>query len=420
MRALLLSIGTRGDAEPFLALAEILENHGWEITCVFPEQFRSMVEECNIQFIGFDKKFLELLNGSTARSLMGGEGSVFKKLKALIWLSRSSWRLQDQLLETQKISIDDFSPDLIFYHPKCVYPLLWEIQRPGSTILVSPIPCIIHPVKEYATIGIRGNGNYGPFLNMLSYRLMNHIRSHVFYLMTKRFRKKIKTKISAGILYKTLVYQTKTLYSISENLFPRPDNWSDHVHITGFLERNRTLNWTPDSELVNFLDHHRKVLFITFGSMTNGDPEGKTHALVEVLNTYQIPAIINTSWGGLQQIEGCPGHILFVNNIPYDWIFPKVYAVVHHGGSGTTHTAVKYGCPSLIIPHIVDQFFWNNRIAFLKLGPKGVAVNKLNTSSLTTLLVDLWQNQSYKENVLKMSQQMNKERSPEKVLSLIS
>ena len=70
-------------------------------------------------------------------------------------------------------------------------------------------------------------------------------------------------------------------------------------------------------------------------------------------------------WTG--KINDAPDHILFVNNIPYDWIFGNMYAVVHHGGSGTTHTALKNGRPGLIIPHIVDQFYWGRTIEQLKL-----------------------------------------------------
>ena len=94
----------------------------------------------------------------------------------------------------------------------------------------------------------------------------------------------------------------------------------------------------------------------------------KTQTILNVLKRNRIAAIINSSWGGLEKIEAASETIHFVNNIPYDWLLPKIYAVVHHGGSGTTHMALKYACPSLVIPHILDQFYWNNIIAKQKLG----------------------------------------------------
>ena len=420
MRALFYSIGTRGDAEPFLALAEILKNAGWDVVCVFPEQFRTMVEELGITFYGFDKRFLELLEGNTGKTIMGGSGSFWEKFKALINLFRSSWKLQDQLLGTQKELIDDYLPDKIFYHPKCVYPVIWEIVNPGSTIMVCPIPCIVHEVKELTTMGLKGNGNYGPFLNSMSYWVVNWIRTRVFFLMSRKYRKDLSpVKITSNDIYNSLVNKTKTFYSISPSLFPRPPYWSEHLYVTGFLERSKTSHWKPDQDLLTFLSNHQKILLITFGSMKNRDPEAKTKALLNVLSKHHIPAIINTSWGGLTKTNHDPEHVHFVDNIPYDWIFPKMYAVVHHGGSGTTHTACKYGCPSLIVPHIVDQFFWNNRMAALGLGPKGVQINRLSEKSLDVLLIDLWDNPKYKDQARKVQKKMMNEGQPDHFIKLI-
>jgi UDP:flavonoid glycosyltransferase YjiC (YdhE family) len=215
------------------------------------------------------------------------------------------------------------------------------------------------------------------------------------------------------------VHRTKTFYTISPSLFPRPEYWPDHLYVTGFIERDKTLDWEPQDGLLNFLSRHKKLLLITFGSMKNNDPLTKTRVFLKVLENQRIPAIINTSWGGLQKIENPPEHIFFVDNIPYDWILPKIYAIVHHGGSGTTHTACKYGCPSLIIPHIVDQYFWNRRIADLGLGPLGVPVKKLTARSLEGPLKDLWNNPGYKQTAVKVARQMRSEGSPRDLMRII-
>lgn len=100
--------------------------------------------------------------------------------------------------------------------------------------------------------------------------------------------------------------------------------------------------------------------------MINNDPTEKTKIILNILQRNGIPAIINTASGGLVEPENYDKEqFYFVNRIPYDWVFPKLYAVIHHGGSGTTHTAIKYGCASLIIPHIIDQYVWN-KIVFEK------------------------------------------------------
>jgi len=129
-----------------------------------------------------------------------------------------------------------------------------------------------------------------------------------------------------------------------------------------------------------------------------------------ILDLLQIPAIVNVYGGGLQKpAEVESGLFHFVERVPYEWIFPKVYATIHHGGSGTTHMAAKYGCAQLIIPHISDQFLWNQVVADKQLGPKGKSIRKLNEAWFRETLTDLWENPSYKDNALSLSQKMQGE-----------
>ena len=169
-----------------------------------------------------------------------------------------------------------------------------------------------------------------------------------------------------------------------------------------------------------FLERREKIIFITFGSMSNSNPTGKTRIIVDVLKKHNISAIINTSWGGLEEMSEQPENILFVNNIPYDWIFSKMYAVIHHGGSGTTHTALKYVCPSLIVPHILDQFYWSKTISGLHLGPEGIPIKDLNEEILERKLLDLMTDQSYKSNATIISEKIKAENGIDKLYEMIT
>jgi len=75
--------------------------------------------------------------------------------------------------------------------------------------------------------------------------------------------------------------------------------------------------------------------------------------------------------------------IHFISQIPYEWIFPKVYGVIHHGGSGTTHLGLKYGCVTMVIPYIIDQFVWNEIIDKIGAGPKGIKIGKITEKILS-------------------------------------
>ena len=145
----------------------------------------------------------------------------------------------------------------------------------------------------------------------------------------------------------------------------------------------------------------------------------KTRSIVNVLLKNNIPAIINTSRNGLEEINTTSGNIFFTNNLPYNWLFPKIYAVVHHGGCGTTHTALKYGLPSLIIPHVLDQFFWGKTISILKLGPRGISIRKFNEKDFETKLLDLYKNKDYKKNAIAISKKMQVESDKDKLYEII-
>lgn len=416
MKVILCSIGTRGDIEPFLAIAQLLSSKKWEVLCVFPEQFSATVEEMGFSFKGFDKKFLELLEGKDAKMFMGGRGSVFGRFMALISMAKAGLKLSKDMLSLQhKIQIAE-NPDLIIYHPKCNYALVWGMANPGKTIMVSPIPFMAHPIDDLTPLG----GNYGKFLNRLSFWAINTIKAIVIKSASSQYRKDYNgIKITVSAIKKAMLETEKTFYTISPSLFPRPDYWPEPAKVVGYYERDKTVNWQPDEDWVKFLEKHGKIVFITFGSMSNSNPKEKTRIIVEVLKKHHIPAIINTSWGGLEETDEHPENILFVNNIPYDWIFPKMYAVIHHGGSGTTHTALKYGCPSLVVPHILDQPFWSRTISGLHLGPEGIPIKKFNEKEFEHKLLDLLNNQIYKTNATLISEKMNTESNTDKLYGMI-
>jgi sterol 3beta-glucosyltransferase len=142
--------------------------------------------------------------------------------------------------------------------------------------------------------------------------------------------------------------------------------------------------------------------------MINPEPEKKTKIILDILVRNKIPAIINTASGGLAKPDKFNSVLIhFVSQIPYEWIFPKIYGVIHHGGSGTTHLALKYGCATMIIPHIIDQFVWNKIISDMGVGPKGIKIGKINPKNLEPKILDLVNNTDYKKKAEQIGNQMN-------------
>ncbi len=404
MKILLISIGTRGDMEPFLAIGELLKEKGHKVICAFPEQFRQLAEESRLEFHSLGLKFIEMLDSEDGKAALGGSSSGLKKWRANIRLARKQTPITRELVFRQDEIINGEDPDRIVYNGKAINPMIWEFENPGKSILISPVP-YVHFVKDHTHVAF--NSNFGTFLNKLTFTLVN-----IGMIMTTRIT--LKWLKRSGEITRRQIKSTylnkKAVYTISPTLFPRPDYWADHIQVLGYHQRKKSSNWTPDRDLTTFLEKHKKTLFITFGSMTNPDPEGKTRIILEILERNRIPAIINTASGGLVKPVGYNADLIyFVPGIPYEWILPRVYGIIHHGGSGTTHLALQHGCATMIIPHIIDQFVWNRIISDTGAGPPGTRIDRISMSRLEPGIIELLHNDSFKRNAEKIAVQMKKE-----------
>ena len=413
MKIILTSIGTRGDMEPFLAIGEILKEKGHSIICLFPEQFRSLAEDSGFEFRSLGSEFIEMLDSPAGRTAMGGGKFGLKKLRAYLKLismqketSKKMVRIQEEVIESEK-------PDRIVHNGKVIYPVIWGLKN-KHRIMVSPVP-YMHYVKNHSHVAF--NRNFGPWLNKQSYNLANYgliktISGSLKWLKQER-------TLSAKDI-KHALFTNKTIYTISPSLFERPDYWSENIQVLGYHERKKTVNWEPSTELVDFLNSHPKIVLVTFGSMINKNPPKKTRIILDILERNKIPAIINTASGGLVKPEVYDKELFhFVERIPYDWVLPKIYAMIHHGGSGTTHTAIKYGCASMIIPHIIDQYVWNKIVYQKGVGPLGIDVSEINLKKLEPKVLDLLNNPKYKMKAEEVGHQIQNEHFRDELYNMI-
>lgn len=420
MKILLMSLGTRGDIEPFLSMAEILSAEGHQIYCLFPEQFKKETLELGYGFHGFDKAFLELINSQTGKSIMGEGEDFWKTAKNYLKLMKSSLKLQGKIIEAQRNAIQEIIADRVIFHPKCLFGYIAAMNSPDQFTLLSPIPCINHPSSEYPHIGFAKWGPFSQKWNLRSYKVINGIR----YMMTRKMVKKYfsdfpEVDYSLKNIKDFEENKLKTIYPISNFLFPKPKGWPKTARISGYISRDQSNNYIPSEELIEWLTQHPKAILITFGSMGNPKPKKHSETIIRLCEKLGIPAIINTSWGGLEKVENSSESIFYVNTIPYDWILPKMYGIIHHGGSGTTHSGALHGCVQLIIPHIIDQYFWNKLITKQNLGPFGTPIHSLSKEKLAPILIDFWANPAYSSKAMAIAKKMKKESDKSKTLDFV-
>lgn len=138
MKILLMSIGTRGDIEPFLAIGETLSKNGHQIVYAIPEQYYHLTPETNKNY-AFTSRFLKLIDGEDGKMVMGGSMRL-NKLRAIVRLFKEGMIVNKILVKEQFNIVKNEEPDLIIHNGKCNYPLLWHLSTGKKIVLISPIP----------------------------------------------------------------------------------------------------------------------------------------------------------------------------------------------------------------------------------------------------------------------------------------
>jgi sterol 3beta-glucosyltransferase len=175
------------------------------------------------------------------------------------------------------------------------------------------------------------------------------------------------------------------LHCYSQQVITRPDDWPDHAYVTGYWWLDETNNWQPPADLEAFLANETPPVYVGFGSMIAEDPARVTRIVIEALTQSGQRGVIASGWGGIRPAD-LPPSIYLLKEAPHDWLFPRMSALVHHGGAGTTAAGLRAGKPTVICPFIADQPFWGNRVAVLGAGPKPIPQKKLNVDDLAAAI----------------------------------
>lgn len=171
-------------------------------------------------------------------------------------------------------------------------------------------------------------------------------------------------------------------YLWSPGLVPKPEDWGPEIDIAGFVFLDLASTFKPPESLVKFLDAGEPPVYIGFGSIVVDDPDRFTKMIFEAVKKAGVRALVSKGWGGLGDEGNTPDNIYMLENTPHDWLFPKVSAVVHHGGAGTTAIGLKCGKPTMIVPFFGDQQFWGNMIGKAGAGSMPVPYKDLTVEKL--------------------------------------
>ncbi|MEV4170701.1 nucleotide disphospho-sugar-binding domain-containing protein [Nonomuraea sp. NPDC049709] len=141
----------------------------------------------------------------------------------------------------------------------------------------------------------------------------------------------------------------------------------------------------PSPELAAFLEAGQAPVYIGFGSMAGNDPERIGRIVMEAVRLAAVRAVVASGWGGLR-VRDLPDEVFQLDQAPHDWLFPRMAAIVHHGGSGTTGAALAAGRPQVVCPFVADQPFWAARVHAAGVAPPPQPQRRLTAEGLAAAI----------------------------------
>ena len=194
----------------------------------------------------------------------------------------------------------------------------------------------------------------------------------------------------------------------STKVLPPSANWHENIHVTGYWFLDEPEEWSPPPDLAEFLANGKPPVYIGFGSMANRDPEKNTQIVVDALVRSGERGLLSTGWGGLQN-RSLPDTIFKIESCPHSWLFPRMKAIVHHGGAGTTAAAFRAGRPQIVVPFFADQPFWGKLTNQLGVGVKPLPNKTITVESLASAIQQVASHPEMQQKAIELGQTIRAE-----------
>lgn len=379
MKIFLSTMGTRGDIQPFIALGQGLQAAGHQVALCTAEGYRPFVEEHGVPYAFMDNEFLAIIQSQSGQAAMESKRGVLEIYRQIGPVIRRS-------LEDEWRAVQAFQPGAIVYHPKMLgsYHIAEKLGIASWMSLALPFQTPTRAFPNPMFSGVK----LGGWFNRFSYRLLD-LAGLMYGGLVNDFRVNTLGLPPRGRLasstVKTNGEPVPVLYAYSPHLVPRPADFPPEVQVTGFWFLQAESEWQPPAALLAFLEAGPPPVYVGFGSMSGNTGAERGRIVVEALQKAGQRGVLASGWGGMTT-HNLPPSIFQIDAAPHEWLFPRVAAVVHHGGSGTTAAGLRAGKPTVICPFIADQPFWGKVVYERGVGPAPIPQKQLTVAGLAAAI----------------------------------
>jgi len=368
MKIAVVTYGTEGDARPLAALCRALDDAGHASVLLADESTLGTARQLGVRTQALDGDIRGALgtSGAIANVVAHSErpGAAAKALAAIANANAASWLRQT--VETAR------GCDAIV----CAGLAAFVGLSAAEALRVPAIGAGLFPLtptRDFASPFLPPS-RIPRCLNRPSHRFVNAMLWRAFRPAVNAARAEV-----CGLPPRRRMWTAHPmLYGFSPSLLPRPADWPANAAACGQWLPPAS-GWQAPAALNAFLAAGEAPIYIGFGSMTGFDAGRMRGVVVDAVGGRR--AVLNPGWSGID-VQGLPANFHVVGDTPHDWLFSRAALVVHHGGSGTTHSAARAGVPSVVVPFAGDQFFWAHRLTQAGVAPQAVAGSRLGAHDL--------------------------------------
>ncbi|WP_298182618.1 glycosyltransferase [Saccharomonospora sp.] len=391
MKALLYAYGSRGDVQPYLALAHAMVKAGHEVMLAGPESFAPLAARYGIEYFPRSEELLDFYyNDPDVADWLRNQGHDYRatakiRNRALTKLGEYMAPRFPEMLKELSDAADQFGPDMIIQSYE-MWP--WEeahhvaekldVPYAVATLFPNVVPNWTYPVKF-----VPPHWRLPGVVSRLTYELPRLVRP-VGYRDIADWRHRV-----LGLPERKGVHPLRTVdgkpvpvvHGFSSRLVPEAKGWPPNSRTTGFWFLPTPPSFEPDPELVRFLDSGSKPVCVTFGTVRGTDPRRAGELVVEAVRRAGTRAVVIKSRGSIE-IPAPPADVFVTDDVPYPWLLPRVAAVVHAAGVGTVNEALRAGVPQVACPVHNEQASWAMRAHAIGVAPRPIRNRDLESDNL--------------------------------------
>lgn len=384
MQITILTVGSRGDVQPYVALGQGLQRAGYSVRIATHGRFRELVEAHGMAYSPVNGDPMSAIRAEAGQSWLETGSNPVTFVRRMLDVAQP---MMAQILEDYWQACE--GADMV------LYPVLATLAAVGigESMGIPVVPAYlqyVHPTGRYPFPLMKPRRGWEGLPNRLSHAFAEQ----AFWLFTRSPVNRWRTQTLGLEPYgwrsrfmERLAQRPLCLYGFSRHVVPKAPEWDERVLLSGYWSLDAPEDWRPPADLLDFLADGPPPVYIGFGSMANRDPARVTEISLDALRRSGQRGLLLSGWAGLGNRD-LPDTVFKIEHAPHDWLFPRMAAVVHHGGAGTTAAGLRAGVPSVVVPYFADQPFWGWRVAQLGVGPSPIPRAKLSPGRLTAAITE--------------------------------